>query len=277
MIQFNLEQLMNDFDKRAFKTKHSLLQHPLLNLNSLQVLARKLPKHSYECNSGETPVNLPDPHLAKKNELDFLEAIRRLEEVSSWIAMKNIEQVPEYFALMNQLLQPLKEIEHFDLKHAGSFESFIFASSPAAVTPYHMDPEQNFLMQMNGSKKVFVVNREDQETVPFTEIEDFYYTGSRNRKMPLAAFQKAEVFQLNPGDVLYIPPSSPHWVEVTSSTHSISLSVTFRTPATNRREKYFRANGDLRRRGFSPAKIGQSNGLDFVKYISSQALRKLKA
>lgn len=277
MILFKVEQILSNFDRQAFKTSHSLVGHPLLSLERLQILANQLPKGSYESNSGHTPINAPDPSVTKQSVVPFLEAIRQLDQVSSWIAMKNIEQVPEYFALMNQLLMPLKDLGHFDLSYSSSFESFIFASSPTALTPYHMDPEQNFLMQVQGSKKVFVVSREDQEVVPPSEIEDFYYTGARNRKMPLAAFQKAEVFELIPGDVLYIPPSAPHWVEVTSAVPSVSMSVTFRTPATNKREKYYRANGHLRRQGFRPNPVGVSDSLDFVKYLSSQAIRRFRA
>ena len=31
-------------------------------------------------------------------------------------------------------------------------EAFIFISSPNTVTPYHMDPEYNFLLQIRGTK-----------------------------------------------------------------------------------------------------------------------------
>ena len=31
-------------------------------------------------------------------------------------------------------------------------EAFIFVSSPNAVTPFHMDPEHNILMQLRGTK-----------------------------------------------------------------------------------------------------------------------------
>src|SRR5215813_3710147 len=42
---------------------------------------------------------------------------------------------------------------------------WIFVSSPNAVTPFHMDHEHNFIMQIRGTKRLYTWEPFDRETV----------------------------------------------------------------------------------------------------------------
>ena len=59
-------------------------------------------------------------------------------------------------------------------------EAFIFVSSPGAVTPFHIDPEWNFLLQVRGRKIIHVFPADDRSLVSEEELERFYSGGHRN-------------------------------------------------------------------------------------------------
>ena len=41
-------------------------------------------------------------------------------------------------------------------------EGFIFISSPGSITPFHMDPEYNFLLQIRGEKQISIWGGKDR-------------------------------------------------------------------------------------------------------------------
>ena len=49
----------------------------------------------------------------------------------------------------------------------------VIVSAPRAVTPYHIDGEQNFLCQIRGCKDVYLYNQENPFIVPQQVIENF--------------------------------------------------------------------------------------------------------
>jgi hypothetical protein len=57
---------------------------------------------------------------------------------------------------------------------------------------------------------------------------------------------------------------------------SISFSVTFRTPQSDRRSIVYTVNSYLRNKGFAPAPYGQSGVRDAIKYNSFRALRRAR-
>ena len=44
----------------------------------------------------------------------------------------------------------------------AGLEGFIFVSSPGSVTPYHIDPERNFLLQVRGNKTMHMFDGSDR-------------------------------------------------------------------------------------------------------------------
>src|SRR3546814_7348487 len=59
-------------------------------------------------------------------------------------------------------------------------EAFIFLSSPGSVTPFHMDPEHNIMLQIRGEKTMTVFPAGDEELVPAVQSEAFHAGGHRN-------------------------------------------------------------------------------------------------
>ena len=66
-------------------------------------------------------------------------------------------------------------------------EGFVFLSAPGSVTPTHVDPEHNLLLQVRGTKEMNVGRFPDAETEQ-RDLERFYGGGHRNiDQLPVGA------------------------------------------------------------------------------------------
>lgn len=79
--------------------------------------------------------------------------------------------------------------------------------------------------------------------------------------------RKASVFELTPGTGLHFPVVAPHWVR-NGDDVSVSFSITFRTPASERQRIVYCANAGLRKRGLNPTPQGASALRDLAKYYA---------
>jgi hypothetical protein len=275
-LEIDSEAFQESFDRGPFRIRHRLAEHALFQLPRLVDLARTLPAQHVEYSAGNLAVN-QDPALTPRTGLSAEETIRRIEECGSWMALKYVEQDPEYCRLLNECLDEIAVHSEPISPGMDRREGFIFIGSPGAVTPYHMDPEFNFLLHMHGPKTMRVFPRDDRSLLSEQEIEHFY-TASQQRNMlyrdEYAA--KASVFELAPGDGLHVPVNTPHWVQV-GERYSFSFSITFRTSASDRRSGVHAANAWLRGRGLEPHPFGRSPSRDAVKYLALRAVRRSKS
>lgn len=258
------------FDRQPFLVHHRLSDHPLFALPRLIQLALTLPEDRVEYNAGDVPVSL-DPARTPRTGLSIDETIRRIEECRSWMVFKNVEQDPEYKALLDACLDQVREHSESIGPGMGRREGFIFVSSPDSVTPYHMDPEHNFLLQIRGRKQVSLFDGDDRALLSERELEKFYARGHRNLVFDDVNQRKAHVFELTPGDGLYFPVTWPHWVK-NGSQVSVSFSITFRTASSDRREILYHVSERLGRLGIRLPPVGQSPLADGAKYHAFRAL-----
>jgi ribosomal protein L16 Arg81 hydroxylase len=136
----------------------------------------------------------------------------------------------------------------------------VLASSPDAVVPAHFDMHHNFLLQIDGTKEVMIGSFRDRR-VNERAIDRFYDEGNNNaRALP----DVATAFRLGPGDGVYIPPFAFHWVRGGPET-SITISVGFRTRATEQANLVQECNARLRRFGLHPEPPGTSEHRDRAK------------
>src|SRR5262249_18952360 len=235
------------FARLPFVVRHGLSDHPLFALPRLIELARALPEDRVEYNAGDVPVSL-DPARTPRTGLSIDETSRRIEECRSWMVFKNVERDPEYRALLDACLDQVRQHSEAIVPGMGQREGFIFVSSPDSVTPYHMDPEHNFLLQIRGHKQVSLFDGDDRALLSERELEKFYARGHRNLIFDDAYQRKAHVFELTQGDGLYFPVTWPHWVK--NGPHvSVSFSITFRTVWSDRRGVLLSVQERLRRFG----------------------------
>jgi ribosomal protein L16 Arg81 hydroxylase len=154
-------------------------------------------------------------------------------------------------------------------------QGFIFITSPGSVTPYHMDPEHNFLLQIRGTKRIHLFDGRDRSIVSEEDLERHYGGAHRNLEFRPEYEDKSLKFDLKPGFGLHFPVTAPHYVQ-NGSEVSVSFSITFRTPDIERRSMVHNYNAFLRRRGLRPAPVGMHPWRDSVKCFNFRAARKLR-
>jgi len=263
------------FGRVPFLIGHCLAGHELFQLPRLVELARSLPAAQVEYNAGDVPVSL-DPGRTPRNGLSPEETIRRIEQCRSWLVLKRVELDADYGRLLDRCLAEVRAASSPLTAGMCDPHAFIFVSSPGAVTPYHMDPEENFLLQIRGTKTMSVFDRADRAVVTEQQFERFFTGAHRNLAYHDELQQHARLFDLAPGLALHVPFAAPHWVQ-NGPAVSISFSITFNTRASLRRIHAHRVNSRLRRWGIDPAPVGQSAVRDGVKQLASRAARRLQS
>ena len=272
-LQLDAAQFKSAFPNQPFLMRHALCGNPLFSLQSLVALSTRLPPTKVEYNAGTLGINMHQ-QLTPQTGLSVQETIRRIQTCSSWMVLKNIEADPTYRALLDACLSDVAQLSNPITPGMRRHEGYIFISSPGSRTPYHMDGEHNFLLQLTGSKKVHMWNSADRSLLTEREIEAHYTGAHRNLSYQDSFAAKSQVFDLTPGLGLHFPVNAPHWVQ-NGLEVSVSFSVTFRTPAVDKRALLYAANSRLRAWGLSPAPIGQSAVRDTLLHNTVRGLRKL--
>src|SRR5215510_5801327 len=221
------------FNRAPFLIRHHLAGHPLFSLRRLIELANRLPEEKVKYSRADISVDA-GLYGGPRTGLSIRETIQRIEECRSWMVINNVELDPEYRQLLDRCLD---EIQFFSEPiDRGMFrrEGFIFISSPLSVTPFHMDPEYNFLLQIRGKKQISIWDSRDRSVLSETALERYFSDTDKHIVFKEEYQQKASIFELTPGTGLHFPVVAPHWVR-NGAEVSVSLSVTFRTPASERR------------------------------------------
>ena len=200
-----------------------------------------------------------------RHPMHVMDALDNIETSGTWLILMNVQTIPEYKALLHEALASVNA--RVGDQDPGMFHRafWIFIQSPWAVTPYHIDHENNFLMQLSGKKLAQVWQ---PELVGFSNkaMESFHADNDQADivyRDDLASL--AANFDMLPGTGLYMPSTSPHYVANTDCV-SIGMSMTFCTAATHRIETIHRGNRTLRRLGIKPTPLGTSPALDQIKY-----------
>ena len=270
-LEVDPETFRANFNRWPFMVRHHLADHPLFTLRRLVALAHSLPADHVKYNAGDVTVD-QGLYQGPQTGLSIQESIRRIEECNSWMALRWIEKDPAYRELLHQCLD---EIQCFSEPLDPGMcrrEGFIFISSPSAITPYHMDPEYNFLLQIRGQKTLHLFDGSDRSILSEQELE---VNADAYGKLPFKEEyqQKATAIELVPGIGLHIPVRTPHWVKNGDGV-SISFSITFRTDGSERQSVVYSANARLRKLGLSPTPFGHSSLRDSAKYQAYRVCRR---
>ena len=263
------------YPARPFRLRHTLAGHPLFTLPALLELARRLPPETIEYNAGDVGVVL-DPAETPMTGLSVEETIRRIAECNSWMVLKNAEADPLYRDVMEECLAAIAPAIE---RATGPMErkvAFIFISSPGAVTPLHIDPEHNILMQIAGSKRI-TIYRDDGALID-DDYHERYHAGEAHRNLSLTpAFEgRGETVELAPGEAVHVPLKAPHWVE-NGPVPSISFSVTWRSRASLDEASLRLANRWARARGLAPPPPGARPMRDRIAVLAHRVASKIGA
>jgi Cupin superfamily protein len=266
------------FARRSIAVRHGLVDHPLFTLDAIAQLADRLPPDSVRRERGNLPLVNRDGYV-DVGEGPPSATIRDVERNGFRISLRDIQQDPQYSALINECLD---EVEQTLGDREGGMRrrtGYLFITAPASNTPMHFDPEHSFLLQVRGLKHVSVAAFED-DAIRQRELDRYYDAADCDSS---AMEEIAEDFRLDPGVGVYLPSFVPHWV-TTEAGISVSFSIPFYTEFSERAESVNRINRRLRKMHLSPRGPGRSEPVDRVKAASfdlwgklSEARRKLPA
>jgi hypothetical protein len=252
------------FPRRSVGFIHDLHLDERLTLASVADLADRLPRRSVIADTAAQPLLVPQggpPRGALERPGDV---IRDLRNANAWLTLLNVEEDPGMAELMNTQLDQLESgmIARQGTKKGKMHRrvAFVFVSSPNSVTPVHYDIEHSLLMQVSGQKTVSI-GRFQSDAVRRREF-DRYWDGSHGRIENLPP--EVAAYTLTPGQAVYIPPGTPHWVH-NGPDISLSVTLTYFTAATIRENRIEDFNSHLRRRRLNPREPGRSAVVDTAK------------
>lgn len=270
----SLEEFSRNYPEIGHKIGHTLDSHPLLTLESLARLADALPMKDRECNTGDLPLGVD--RIPEQLIENLGDRVRNIENAECWIALRHIEQDPEYNALILELLADLKDTIRPKTGELHNIEGYIFVTSPGGVAPYHFDPEHNILMQVRGNKRFTMFPAGNPIYAP-DEFHETYHLGGRPELPWCEELAAGGVeWSLGPGDALFVPVMSPHFVR-NGEEVSISISVVWRSEWSFAEADARAFNSLLRSAGLKPSNPGRWPYQNRAKSIAYRALRKLGA
>lgn len=273
-LQLDPAELNRFYNRLPFQVHHRLPEHPLFRLEELFKLCRRLPPDQLHFRFGKVPIDTHfDSSLFRyRQDLTLDDAINQLEARQAYIAIYNPERDPGYRPVIEGLLGELAQ--HTEVLDPGLnwYSTYIFISAKDSVTPYHMDREMNFLLQIRGSKIAQLWDPADDEVMSPAEKERLMMGRERPVYRPSLA-GKAMVFPLEPGVGVHHPFIAPHIVH-TGPELSISLAITFRTALSDVWSDAYRFNHKLRALGLNPGRVGASPWLDRGKAMGLRLARR---
>jgi hypothetical protein len=259
--------------------RHHLADEPLLSMESLRKLANRMYARKEVRFKPPEPTDLFISNDQHSDGWSIDEVFDRLEQPGSWMAIYHLTSDPEYADLCRSLLA---EID----RHIGSIDPglhgadlAIFLSSGPTETPYHIDQHPVFFFQLKGRKLMNLWDSRDPEVVPPQLAEEFLCERREGLFRYQEAFQsKVMEFELAPGDGLYWPATTPHYVRTQSywakpgDGVSLSFNISYYTKATRRRFCISTLNRILKQRtSIRPIPFGVSPLRDSLKYPFGRA------
>jgi len=275
VVTFDPTALARVFGREPLLVEHNLTGERLLELPAIAELAADLPQNLefVEHHLGDAGELVPGGgESAPRLPMSGVAIVRSIETNRCRMSLRHIELLPRYAELMGRVLDGVEPLIPDRDGPMRQREGFVFINAPNSITPLHADPEHNFLLQIRGTKTVRIGTMVDRTRLDL-DLERQYAGGHHYlTTMPDGLVE----YSLRPGVGLYIPPHVAHMVE-NGDEASVSLSVTFRTPATKRGEDVYRFNARLRRLGLQPHPPGGSKYVDVAKAVTVRAWSRTRA
>ncbi|MEM7812134.1 MAG: cupin-like domain-containing protein [Planctomycetota bacterium] len=237
-------------ESTVFTATHRLDDSGLYTDESLARLIDAVPREMLGFSAMGTD---PENYVWGEADVDGFDGATLLEAVKRgrfWLTVRKVMEVaPDHAAAVDELYDALENLcPGFE---ATRRSANILISSPTAMVYYHVDVPQNILWHVRGRKRVYVYP-DWRDDVP----EDLYEAvldADREEDVPYrrAFDDRAEVYDLNPGEWITWPQNTPHRVENLEGLN-VSVSTEHYTPRALRYVRSVRANRTLRKFGLRP-------------------------
>jgi hypothetical protein len=278
-LTFDDGTFRRDYNRRPFTVQHTLVGHPLFQFPALSALAeRRLPHGDVLHWSGRIPVTADFDHAYRNHAtgVSLENTLARIADAGSFVVINFPEHDPLYAPLLRALYNDIRVGSEPLDPGMTEIMAYVFISSPHSVTPYHMDREMNFLLQIQGTKLVHLWDARDRTIMTEQQVERLF--GDPRAKRPGYKEEFAALVHehhLKPGIGVHHPFIAPHWVK-NGPEVSISLALTYRTRESQRITQAYQVNYAMRRLGLSPAPVGAFAPRDALKGNAYGALRDAK-
>jgi hypothetical protein len=267
----------SNYNRRTFSFAHGLANHPLFELDSLIELSQRMPDHrdTYWSNGKVSVDNRWDAGTSGRMSLQ--DTIANIATNDSIVILKHTEQDPVHGPVLQEFLSRVVRLAGERMRTDVTIgETLILISSPNRLTPYHMDAETNFLVQVRGDKWFHVFDHEDRGIISEVERE-LYFAGDISSAVYKEDRQKdAVTYDLHAGYGVHVPVGAPHWVQNRNNV-SVAISVNYELRSVERLTRIYRMNHRLRRLGIEPRPPGESALVDGVKLAAAKALSRLRS
>ncbi|MGA9024422.1 MAG: cupin-like domain-containing protein [Steroidobacteraceae bacterium] len=274
------------FDRYPFKIEHALVGHRLLQLPALVDLAGSLNRpilyfkgdHAINQVDGGSATG-PKRTFVERNlarpELSAQETIERIENARAWMQLRDVGSDPQYAALLMEIIEEFRGPVERVAPGISAPRMDIFVSSPGATTPFHLDEEHNFLLQIRGSKTLSIADGFDTAVLDRESLRA-YFAGSGELALYSPRLEQLSAHvELRSGEGVHIPPCHPHWVQ-NGDEVSISVGVLWFSDVTARRRHLYRVNRWLERIGMNPAIPGDRPMRDAIKALPLMVKRRVR-
>lgn len=236
---------------QPIKIEHRLDRSPLFSIDALTELIEAYPRQHYSLiHMGERGGR----RFWREGEIGGLSGRQVIEAITQgrmWLNLRTVTDIDaRYKAMLDEVFGELDlRLGGFD---APRRQAGILISSPKAQVYYHADLPGQCLWQLHGRKRVYVY----PATPPFVTPEQLEHIALFDVEvdMPYATWydEHAQVFELEPGEMLHWPLNAPHRVENLDCVN-ISMTVSYQTEEIRRAQMVNLANGILRHRfGVAP-------------------------
>lgn len=255
--------------------KHTLTDHPLLQTEQLVELGKRCrgTKRWYAFSSNVTAgTDFDDAAALFPTSKSAVDSLRDIGAAKAWVLLRHIQADPLYRDLVDAVINPIKP--QIERKDPGLYyrAGWIFSASPNTATPFHIDRSHVLLMQVRGTKTVYVWDPDDTAVCSERARDCFHLRHDLSRTQWHDEFrQRAHVFELAPGTGVYMPLTSPHMVE-TSNEASTTISFTYNTVATRRNAKVHVMREMLYRLGMTPPDVGKNHVFDHAALAAASAI-----
>jgi hypothetical protein len=224
-------------------------------LDGLSELSRDLPqgwvvasRPDREFEDPRTTVDRPEP--------DALAAmVSDVRESPVSIRLYHLELVPALRAVTSAVAAPVRA-----LTAEGGVRDVnlaLFLAPPGAVTSAHPDRHHNLLLQVAGTKDVWI----EDATADLVGRHRRNVSYFRSPGDGVPSLPTARLVRLGPGDGVYIPPTSFHWTRTTGDDGSVALSIGFSTARTAGEARVSQIDVSLHRLGWRRSRPVRSGGL----------------
>jgi hypothetical protein len=264
-------QFARNYNRRHFLFRHGLKDHPLFDLPSLVELARRPFHHEAYWSNGKVSAN--DPWgINRAPRLSLIDTIANIGDDNSLVILKHVEQDPVHGPMLQELLARVVAFSGEQVRQEVMVgEVLILIASPNRLTSYHMDAECNFLVQVAGSKTLWVYDHTDPTLVSHEEREQ-YHRGNPNSIIYQESRQcDATAYELHAGHGVHIPVFAPHWAR-NHGNISVALSINYELRPMLAEKRIYQVNSLLRKLGAAPTPPRISPWRDRVKLAAANGL-----